>query len=84
MPFHILIYYEYWHYLVRKYPKFDIFLVTLHSQIRDGHRSMSEKSYLLRAKKHPQLKNYVTIIVSIVALRSAEHSGEYNRYPQTG
>ena len=32
-------------------------LVTLHSQIRDGNHSMSDKPYLFRAKKHSQIRD---------------------------
>ena len=32
-------------------------LVTLHSQIRDGNRSMSDNPYLFRAKKHSQIRD---------------------------
>ena len=31
--------------------------VTLHSQIRNGNRSVSDNPYLFRAKKHSQIRN---------------------------
>ena len=68
---------------VKKTLQYNVYVLTLHSKIRDGHRSANDYPYFLRARKHPKIRDghrsasdkpYFHIFVVRHIIRATHHS----------
>ena len=68
---------------VKKTLRYNVYVLTLHSKIRDGHRYASDKPYFLRARKHSKIRDghryasdkpYSYIFVVRHIIRATHHS----------